>query len=239
MIRIVPARKKDFAELQGLFYDSVHTLCGGEYTPAELAAWAPETKDGTDVAATFAGSTVYLAVCDGVTAGFGTLKGGELDLLYIRPGYEHRGIGRRLVKRLEERCAESGYRAVTVKASLTALPFFQKEGYLVMAEETVERRGLSLRRYAMRRTLPPPAPWSVYILRCRDGSLYTGCAPDVQDRLCRHNAGKGAKYTASRRPTLLVYEKQCLSKRAAMREEARIKQLSRSEKLKLCKKGGA
>lgn len=77
----------------------------------------------------------------------------------------------------------------------------------------------------------------VYILRCRDGSLYTGWSTDVQRRLCRHRAGKASRYTASRLPVELVYEAAMADRRAARREEVRIKALDRRAKLALITTG--
>ncbi|HTB70938.1 MAG TPA: GIY-YIG nuclease family protein [Solirubrobacteraceae bacterium] len=77
-----------------------------------------------------------------------------------------------------------------------------------------------------------PDAW-VYILRCRDGSLYTGWSSDVARRLARHRAGKASRYTASRLPVELVYEAPMDDRAAAMREEARIKALDRCAKLAL------
>ncbi len=73
----------------------------------------------------------------------------------------------------------------------------------------------------------------VYILRCADGSLYTGWSIDVAKRLERHRAGKASRYTASRLPVELVYEVAMTDRSAARREEARIKALDRREKLAL------
>lgn len=75
--------------------------------------------------------------------------------------------------------------------------------------------------------------WFVYILRCCDGSLYTGCTDDVQRRLAVHRSGKGAKYTRSRLPVELVYQKAVPDRPAALRQEAAIKKLERKEKLRL------
>ena len=55
----------------------------------------------------------------------------------------------------------------------------------------------------------------VYLLRCADGTLYTGCTNDLDRRLAAHNAGKGAKYTRSRRPVVLVYREQAAERSAA------------------------
>ena len=75
--------------------------------------------------------------------------------------------------------------------------------------------------------------WFVYILRCGDGSLYTGCTDDVQHRLAVHRSGKGAKYTRSRLSVELVYQEIVPDRSAALRREAAIKKLSRQEKLRL------
>ncbi|PWM38240.1 MAG: hypothetical protein DBX52_07470 [Clostridiales bacterium] len=76
----------------------------------------------------------------------------------------------------------------------------------------------------------------VYILRCADGTLYTGMTNDLPRRLCAHNSGTGAKYTRARRPVLLFYQEPCGSRSEALRREAAIKRLSRREKEALARK---
>ena len=72
----------------------------------------------------------------------------------------------------------------------------------------------------------------VYVLKCNDGTLYTGITSDLWRRVGEHNSSKlGAKYTKVRRPVTLVYSKEFTDRSTAMIEEARIKKLSRSEKL--------
>ena len=75
--------------------------------------------------------------------------------------------------------------------------------------------------------------WKVYILRCRDGSLYTGITTDVQKRFAAHQAGKGAKYTRGRGPLQLLYTEDCGDHSTALKREIEIKALSREDKLKL------
>lgn len=77
------------------------------------------------------------------------------------------------------------------------------------------------------------ASWHVYIVRCRDGSLYTGITNDLPARVARHNAGTGARYTRSRRPVTLVWKRRAKDKPAALKLEWAMKQLSRAEKLAL------
>ena len=78
--------------------------------------------------------------------------------------------------------------------------------------------------------------WCVYILQCRDGSLYTGITDDLERRLKAHNSGKGAKYTRGRGPLSLRYRENCEDHSAALKRELQIKALSRSEKLELIEK---
>jgi putative endonuclease len=77
------------------------------------------------------------------------------------------------------------------------------------------------------------ASWHVYILRCADGSLYTGVTTDVFKRLAKHDAGTGAKYTRGRGPVCLLWKKRCKTKGAALKLEASIKALDRKAKLRL------
>ena len=81
--------------------------------------------------------------------------------------------------------------------------------------------------------------WWVYLLRCRDYSLYTGITNDVPRRLAAHAAGKGGAYTRSRRPVRLVYREPARDKGAALRREAAVKRLSRPEKWALVRSARA
>ena len=75
--------------------------------------------------------------------------------------------------------------------------------------------------------------WHVYILRCQDGTLYTGATVDLEKRVERHASGKGARYTRSRLPVELVYREPAEGRSAALRREAAIKRLTRAAKLAL------
>ena len=77
--------------------------------------------------------------------------------------------------------------------------------------------------------------WFVYMLRCRDGSLYTGITTDVRRRLAAHRAGSGSRYTRSRLPVSLVYRERRATRAAALRREAAIKRLSPTAKRRLAR----
>lgn len=77
----------------------------------------------------------------------------------------------------------------------------------------------------------------VYILQCRDGSLYTGWCYNIVQRLAKHRSGAGSKYVYSRLPFILMYSKELPNKSAAMKREAAIKKLTHKEKMQLCLSG--
>jgi predicted GIY-YIG superfamily endonuclease len=73
-------------------------------------------------------------------------------------------------------------------------------------------------------------PWTVYLARCRDGTLYTGITTDPERRLAEHNAGSGAAYTRSRLPVVFVYWETVADRSSALRREHAIKRLGRAAK---------
>lgn len=77
--------------------------------------------------------------------------------------------------------------------------------------------------------------WYLYILRCGDGSLYTGITTDVSARLEQHRSGKGAKYTRGRGPLEVVYTEECEDHSAALKREIAVKALTPAQKRMLCK----
>ena len=79
--------------------------------------------------------------------------------------------------------------------------------------------------------------WSLYILECRDGSLYTGISNDIDRRFLAHQEGKASRYTRTRRPVVLVYREECGSRSQALSRECAVKSLSRKKKEKMIEGG--
>jgi predicted GIY-YIG superfamily endonuclease len=94
------------------------------------------------------------------------------------------------------------------------------------------------RRMIERMKSKGPREWSVYILRCGDGSLYTGIAKDVDARLKSHQGGKGAAYTRTHLPVILLYQEKPVTRSRALIREAAIKRLPRPKKEELVISGG-
>jgi putative endonuclease len=77
-------------------------------------------------------------------------------------------------------------------------------------------------------------PYTLYILRCNDDTLYTGITTNLEKRLLEHNnSDKGAKYTRYRRPVVLVYQEPCMDKSTALKRELAIKKMTRQQKIAL------
>lgn len=106
----------------------------------------------------------------------------------------------------------------------------------LVAETGGEKRGQDV---SQKEKAPETVTWWVYLIRCGDGSLYTGIATDVDRRFEEHKSQgpKGAKYTRGKLPLLLVYRREVGTRSEASKEEYRIKALSRRQKLRLIAEG--
>jgi predicted GIY-YIG superfamily endonuclease len=78
--------------------------------------------------------------------------------------------------------------------------------------------------------------WFLYILKCRDGTLYTGITNNLSRRISQHNNGSASRYTRSRRPVQCMYHEPCLSRSRALKRELAVKSLPKKEKEKLISK---
>ena len=76
----------------------------------------------------------------------------------------------------------------------------------------------------------PPCSWFVYILKCGDGTLYTGITNDLARREAQHNSGTASRYTRSRRPVKIIYQEPCRNRSAALKKEYAVKSLTRKGK---------
>jgi predicted GIY-YIG superfamily endonuclease len=87
-----------------------------------------------------------------------------------------------------------------------------------------------LKKMAETAVADAPRDWGIYLVRCEDGSLYTGATNDLEQRLKKHNAGRGAAYTRTRRPVTLHYHEAGMTRSEALIREAKIKSLPKKAK---------
>ncbi len=139
----------DCEALAALFYQTVHSVNAKDYTPEQLAAWAP---GGTDLAQwnrSFLSHISIVAVSGETILGFGDIDpGGYLDRLFVHAAHQREGIASAICDQLEQ--AVPG--TITTHASITARPFFELRGYRVIRAQQVLRRGVSLTNFVMELT---------------------------------------------------------------------------------------
>ncbi len=139
-------RPEDCAELTRLFYDTVHTVNRKDYTPAQLDAWADGTPDLDRWNRSLQEHFSLVALEGEKIIGFGDMDStGYLDRLYVHKDYQGKGVATALCDRLEQ--AVDG--TIVTHASITARPFFEGRGYVMVKAQQVERKGILLRNFVM------------------------------------------------------------------------------------------
>lgn len=147
-------RDTDLAAVVAVFTGSVHGLGAQHYDAAQRAAWAPREPDHGEWAARLDAQHVLVADGGGELLGFiAYTDDGHIDLLYTAPGAPRRGVATALYQAAEAALQGRGVRELHTEASLVAQPFFAAQGFRVVEEQQVERRGVKFRRSAMRKLI--------------------------------------------------------------------------------------
>lgn len=144
----------DLNDVLKLFYDSVHNVCVDDYTPEQLDAWAPKEADLYRWEASLNKNHTLVVEMNNHIVGFGNVgETGYLDRLFVDQYYLHKGVASLIVEQLEKYAKAKGIVFMNTAASITAKPFFEAKGYTVIDEQSVERRGVRMRRYLMEKKL--------------------------------------------------------------------------------------
>ena len=147
------ARADDVPELGMVFFAAVREG-PSLYSEAEREAWMPEPPEAAAWAARLAANKVAVVEAEGRPVGFMTMDAaGYIDLAFVLPAYQRRGVFRTLYAAIEARARACGIARLTVHASLMAQPAFRERGFLVIQHETVDRGGQHLRRAEMEKSL--------------------------------------------------------------------------------------
>ncbi len=142
---------KDLEEIGKLFYDTVHVINKRDYTSEQLDAWTGSCIEFAQWDQSFLKNYSLIAVKQGKLVGFGDIdKSNYLNRLYVHKEYQREGIASKICDGLE---AQVKAGEITVHASITAKPFFEKRGYRVQLEQEVERKGITLTNYIMKKAL--------------------------------------------------------------------------------------
>lgn len=136
-----------------LFYETVHNINSKHYSKDQLDVWATGKIDSEDWNKSFLEHYTLVAEEDGDLVGFGDIFENYLDRLYVHKDYQNRKIATKIVEQLENYARENNQTNVITHASITAKPFFEKRGYALVREQKVERQGIFLKNFVMKKML--------------------------------------------------------------------------------------
>jgi putative acetyltransferase len=144
----------DAPALRAVFVSSVHDLARRDYTPAQLGAWAPREHDAEAWARRLGAIRPFVALVDGVPAGFADVQpDGLLDLFYVAGPHAGRGVGTALMEHLHAEARSGGIGRLWSYVSRTAEPFFARRGFVVESRRVVTVRGVELDHARMGKVL--------------------------------------------------------------------------------------
>src|SRR5436190_20212683 len=154
VITLRPYRRDDAPALLALFRHTIRRVNSRDYSPAQIAAWASDDIDTASWFGRFAGRYVPVAEEAGHPVGFAELEpDGHIDRVYVSADHQRRGIGRQLLAAVVAEARRVGLARLFTEASITARPFFEAQGFAVLAPQVVRCRGVELVNYRMERVL--------------------------------------------------------------------------------------
>lgn len=152
----LPTDAKRCAEI---FRLSIEELAADDYDEAQREAWASRADDEAAFGAKLAGALTLIATIDGAIAGFASLKGGEIDMLFVDPEFARQGAGRTLVEALSKLAQARGARRLTAEASDVARPLFERLGFVAQKRNLISVGDQWLANTTMTKSLQPePKP---------------------------------------------------------------------------------
>ena len=150
-MEIRPYKPIDLEQIAQLFYETVHAVNIKDYTERQVNAWATGNINLKEWGTSFLKHLTYVATEKDMIIGFGDIdETGYLDRIYVHKDFQGQGVATAICNRLEN---EIGTKCITVHASITAKPFFEKRGYHTIKFQEVEKQGIFLTNYIMAKKL--------------------------------------------------------------------------------------
>jgi putative acetyltransferase len=151
------ATLEDLPVMKALYRDTILTVCRKDYTEEQTNVWASSANKEERWLDVVVNQYVLLAEIDDVLVGFGTLKDHQyIDFFYVHKDFQGMGIAKEILNRLLQEASSQGTKLITSDISMTAKPFFRKNGFKVVAEQENVRQDQVLINYKMIRYLPGP-----------------------------------------------------------------------------------
>jgi len=150
---IKPYEPDDAQATIDIFLRAIREVASMDYSPEQIAAWA-KVEDAEVWARYRANRPTWLAMDGSQPIGFADLKSdGCLDMMFVSPGYQGKGVASLLLATVEKAAREQGLQRIFTEASLTARPFFERKGFVVLAAQQVQKRGQTLANFMMEKRL--------------------------------------------------------------------------------------
>ncbi|OCA75075.1 GNAT family N-acetyltransferase [Chryseobacterium arthrosphaerae] len=146
----------DLPAMQQLFADTIQVICKNDYNDLQRNAWSAGADNEERWMNVIKGQYVLIAEAENQLVGFSTLdQGTYIDLLFVHKDHQHQGIASLLYAKMEEEALRHGQKQLTADVSKTARPFFEKSGFRILKEQTVNVKGIDLINYKMIKNLMP------------------------------------------------------------------------------------
>ncbi|MEH2179954.1 GNAT family N-acetyltransferase [Nostoc sp.] len=144
----------DTEEIMKLFYDTIHEVNIHDYTQEQVAAWAPANMDIEVWIKSLGSKFTYVAEEQDKIIGFGELEAnGHINRFYCHKDFQRKGVGKKILEQIELKANSLGVDKLFTEASITAKPFFESQGFIVIKKQEVERIGQKLINFVMEKYL--------------------------------------------------------------------------------------
>lgn len=153
-LEVRQAKRDEFPVLWRLFHDTVHHVNRQDYTPEQLAAWAPDEVDLSRWALRMEGIDPLVVTAEAQIVGFSDLQSdGLVDMFYVHHLWQRKGVGSTLFTEIHRKAEQINLRELHSHVSITARPFFEVHGFEVVTSQVVTINGITLQNYLMQKTL--------------------------------------------------------------------------------------
>ncbi len=153
-MRLRLAQPTDLPKMQQLYVDTIKSVCTQDYNSAQIAVWTATAANTPRWIKVLENQLVIIAEKNRQMVGYGTLdKGNYIDFFYIHKDFQRRGIARKILSQIETHARCTGNTHLTSDVSITAKPFFEKNGFEVVCEQKNVRHGVELINFKMHKML--------------------------------------------------------------------------------------
>lgn len=153
-IKIEIAEEKDLHSMQKLFTSTIESVCSADYTPAQIEVWTSSVENQERWQKMVEDQYVLLAKKGDKLLGFATLANGDyVDFFYVHKDHQGQGVAKLLYKKIEKEAMDKGASELSSDVSITARAFFERQGFYVVKEQKIEKKGVILTNFKMQKEL--------------------------------------------------------------------------------------